>query len=175
MRNRRAILISFVSLACLLVAPAAFSTPAAAKDVAINLWGSTAGGWGLSNSTIGSPGPRLTVTQGDNVTIVLNGTDGRNHNFYIDYNNDSAVSAGEPSSPTFRNTVVTWNFTASQNGTFTYRSRFASDQATMWGNITVLLVAGIVVAFVAVLAVAAFVWRRKKQPGTPPPPTEPEQ
>jgi hypothetical protein len=187
MSNRRKALVSIVALACLVLAPAAFSAPAAAANVGIHLWGNSTGGWGLSNSTIKSPGPHLTFTLGDNVTIVLNGTDGRSHNFYVDYNNDSAVSPGEPSSPTFRTNALTWNFTANKNGTFVYRSSSGRD-ASMWGNITilpqgaaggpsliagntVLIVAVIVVAFVGALAVAALVARRKR--GTPPPPTEP--
>ena len=188
MSNRRNALVSVVALACVLLVPAAFSTPAAAANVTIRLWGNSTNGWGLSNTTITSPGPHLIVDLGDNVTLVLNGTDGRGHNFYVDYNNDSAISAGEPASPTFRSSALTWNFTASKNGTFVYRSSFGRD-AAMWGNLTirpqgaaggpsliagntVLIVAAIVVAFVAALAIATFVARRKR--GTPPPPTEPE-
>ena len=168
-----------------------FAAPpaAAAGSPSIHLWMSRAGGWGITNTSLQNPGPNLAVTLGDNVTLYLNGTDNRNHNWFIDFNNNSAVNANETnvSSPTFRNPVeLKWNFTAYKVGTFVYRSRF---EPTVWGNITisatppsnpllpggentVLVVAGVIVIIVAVIAFAAFFWRRMGKPGTPPPPPQ---
>ena len=187
MRRPRTILALVVSLAFALLAASLFAPPAAAANVEIKLWGSTADGWGRTNTSLSIAGPELSATVDDNVTMVLNSTDGRNHNWFIDYNNDSAVDANEPSSPNFRDTELRWNFTADTNGTFVYRSRFQPDDASMWGNITiqpaggtttpppggdntVLIVAGVVVIVIAVLAVAAIFMRRTK---TPPPPPQP--
>ena len=187
MRRPRTILALVVSLAFALLAASLFAPPAAAANVEIKLWGSTADGWGRTNTSLSIPGPELSATVGDNVTMVLNSTDGRNHNWFIDYNNDSAVDANEPSSPNFRDTEVRWNFTADTNGTFVYRSRFQPDDASMRGNITiqpaggttpppagsdntVLIVAGVVVIVIAVLAVAAVFMRRTKAPPPPPQP-----
>jgi len=84
-----------------------FAAPpaAAAGSPTIHLWMSRAGGWGITNTSLQNPGPNLAVTLGDNVTLYLNGTDNRNHNWFIDYNNNSAVNANETnvSSPNFRN------------------------------------------------------------------------
>jgi len=182
-----------LGIAAALLSVSAFSTPAAAaNNVPITLYGSRVGGWGYSNATLSIPGPHLTVHVGDNVTLVLFANDTRNHNWFIDYNNNSAVNGGEPSSPTFTNSGLpggSWNFTVSnKTGTFPYRSRFGSDTVTMWGNITilaaetpppsllpggentVLIVVGVIVIIVAVIAFAAFFWRRMGKPGTPPPP-----
>jgi len=181
-----------LGIAAALLGVSAFSTPAAAaNNVSITLYGSRVAGWGYTNTTLTIPGPALTVHVGDNVTLVLNATDNRNHNWFIDYNNNSAVNPGEPSSPTFTGAGLTWNFTVSNNtGTFRYRSRVGSDTVTMWGNITilaaqttpppllpggentVLIVVGVIVIIVAVIAFAAFFWRRMGKPGTPPPPPQ---
>ncbi len=168
-----------------------FAAPpvAAAGQPTIHLWMSRAGGWGTTNTSLQNPGPNLAVTLGDNVTLYLNGTDNRNHNWFIDFNNNSAVNANETnvSSPNFgRNPVVElkWNFTAYRVGTFIYRSRLDTN---VRGNITisasppqnpllpggentVLIVAGVIVIIVAVVAFAAFFWRRMGKQGTPPPP-----
>ncbi len=181
-----------LGIAAALFGVSAFSTPAAAaNNVSITLYGSRVAGWGYTNTTLAIPGPALTVHVGDNVTLVLNATDNRNHNWFIDYNNNSVVNPGEPSSPTFTSAGLTWNFTVSNNtGTFRYRSRVGSDTVTMWGNITilaaqttpppllpggentVLIVVGVIVIIVAVIAFAAFFWRRMGKPGTPPPPPQ---
>jgi len=189
MSKPRTAFVVALGIAAALLATSAFSTPAAAaNNISITLYGSRAAGWGLTNTSLTIPGPPLTVHIGDNVTLILNATDNRNHNWFIDYNNNSAVNAGEPSSPAFTNAGLRWNFTVSNNtGTFRYRSRFGSDTVTMWGNITilpagttpppilggentVLIVAGVIVIIVAVIAFAAFFWRRMGKQETPPPP-----
>ncbi len=188
MRPPRATFGLAVSLAVALLATSFAAPPAAAGNVEITLFGSSAGGWGRTNTSLDIPGPNLTgIRVGDNVTLVLNATDVRNHNWFIDYNKNNRSEGNEPTSPTFSDTEVRWNFTADRNGTFIYRSEIAQDENTMWGNITILpassttnppagadntvvIVAGAVVIVVAFLAVAAIFWRRTK---APPPPPEP--
>lgn len=177
-----------VALACTLLASTMVATPAAAGTPTITLFGSRSAGWGLNSTSLTSPGPPLIVDQGDNVTLMLNATDGRTHTWYIDYNNDSTRNTGEPLSPSFPaggagGPALKWNFTADKNGTFRYRSTRGQDGA-MWGNITirpaggstfmglntsVLILIGVGVAAVVVLAVAARSWRRTKEPPPPPP------
>jgi len=151
--------------------------PAAAEERAFTLYGASALGWGFTNATMTIPGPALVVTEGDNVTLTLNGTDADNHNWFIDYDNDTNVDADEPATQgNFRAEQIVWNFTADRAGMFAYRCRF---HAAMWGNITIvaanatppsdgsgsLLVVGAVAGgLVAVLAVATLLMRKKKQP-----------
>jgi plastocyanin len=88
--------------------------------------GNAGSGWGFSNATIRNPGPKITVYYGDTVNLTLLGTDpGVAHSWFVDYNNDSQVSPGEPSSPPFNGAgdpvVLVWDFTALQPGNWTYR------------------------------------------------------
>ncbi len=181
-----------LGIAAALLGVSAFSTPAAAaNNISVTLYGSRADGWGLTNMSLTTPGPPLTVHVGDNVTLNLTANDTFAHRWFIDYNNNSAPGGSEPTSPNF-GTAVLWNFTVSNvTGTYHYRSDRTSgpgtDLTNMWGNITilaaettpppvlggentVLIVAGVVVIIVAVIAFAAFFWRRMGKPGTPPPP-----
>lgn len=193
MSKPRTAFVVALGIAAALLGLSAFSTPAAAaNDVSFTLYGSRAGGWGLTNTSLTSPGPPLTVHVGDNVTLNLTSVDGIAHRWFIDYNGNNVSNGGEPTSPNF-GTGVLWNFTVSNvTGTYHYRSdRTAGpgdDIATMWGNITimaagttppllggentVLIVVGVIVIIVAVIAFAAFFWRRMGKPGTPPPPPE---
>lgn len=174
-----------VSLVCALLASTLSATPAAAKDVRFTLYGSLAGGWGFTNNSLEWPGPHLTVDEGDNVTFNLTSVDGLDHNWYIDYDGDANDDGNEPDSPDFTGTLE-WNFTASQNGTYGYRSRFSADEPRMWGLITVrpagsstptdltpgvntlVLVGAAVAIFLAVIAVAIVMGRRRQPPAAPP-------
>ena len=179
-----------LGIAAALLATSAISTPAAAANTSIKLYGSRAGGWGLTNTSLSIPGPPLTVYVGDNVTLNLTSLDGFSHRWFIDYNGNNVSGGSEPTSPNF-GTALLWNFTVSNvTGTYHYRSdRIAGpgdDLTTMWGNITisanppsnpllpggentVLIVAGVLI-IVAVIAFAAFFWRRMGKRETPPPP-----
>lgn len=161
--------------------------PAAAADRSFTLYVSDTEGWGVTNTSLSIPGPRLTVDEGDNVTLRLNATAGDNHRWFIDYDNDATDDGNEPNSPAFNegDAAITWNFTASRNGTFVYRSR---NHESMWGLIDVLAPGatpespsvtsdntGAIVAGAAVLAIGAFVagtmiGRRMRTPPPPPPP-----
>ncbi|HYT01250.1 MAG TPA: multicopper oxidase domain-containing protein [Thermoplasmata archaeon] len=186
--SRKGILL-VVSLTWALLAVSFAAPRAAAADVPISLYGSRAGGWGLTNTSLSIPGPELTVHVGDNVTLNLTSLDGLTHRWFIDYNGNNASNGGEPTSPNF-GTAVVWNFTVSNvTGTYKYHSDRTGgpgdDLATMWGNITILpagstnpflggdntvyVIAGSIVILVAVLAFAAFFWRRMKSPPPPPP------
>jgi len=179
--NRRILVAA--TLAVLLLGSLGIAVPAAgARDLPIQLYGSRTTGWGLTNTSLSIPGPSLSVEVGDNVTLNLTSLDGNRHNWYIDYNNNSAVDANETSSssPTTRGNVV-WNFTVgNRTGTFVYRSRVGGD-GNMWGNITVstagglgtilgnpLVVIGMVVVFGAILAIAIWAYRRPRHPPEPP-------
>jgi len=109
---------------------------ASAADRTFTLYGDQNQGWRLPGGSFANPGPALVVDEGDNVTLVLNATDGVNHNWFIDYDNDTGDDAAEPNSPVFRDEQIPWNFTADRNGTFAYRDKFHPD--TMMGWITVL-------------------------------------
>src|SRR5207247_8751988 len=83
-------LVFVVSMVCALAALSFVAPRAAAADVNISLFGSRAGGWGATNTTISTPGPPLTVHVGDNVTLNLTSDDGITHNWFIDYNDNNA-------------------------------------------------------------------------------------
>lgn len=154
------------------------TAPVRAADRSFTLIGDNVGGWGSSVSNIDNPGPTLNVDQGDSLTLTLNATDGEPHTWFIDYDGDSVVDTGEPTSAQFEgDTPITYTFTASRAGTFTYRCSF--HPATMTGTInvaappsgdnTLLIVGGVVVAVVIVAATAVVMMRRKpKQPAQPP-------
>ncbi len=102
----------------------------------ITLYGDALSGWGLNTTNITSPGPHLTVHYGDTVQLTLIAADSANHNWFIDYNNNSVPDNGEPSSPVFsRSNSIVWNFTANQLGTFAYRCEI--HPSTMQGLITI--------------------------------------
>src|SRR5947199_8157120 len=140
MSKPRTAFIVALGIAAALLASSAISTPAAAANTAITLFGSRAGGWGLTNTSLSTPGPPLTVYVGDNVTLNLTPLDGFNHRWFIDYDGNNVSSGSEPTSPNF-GTALHWNFTVSNRpGTFQYRSdRTAGpgdDLSNMWRNIT---------------------------------------
>ncbi len=101
--------------------------------------GNAARGWGFSNATITEPGPNITLYFGDTVKLTMIATDSSPHNWFVDYDNSLAPNGGEPSSPDFNvpgNVVGTWNFTAIQPGTWTYRCRV--HPTSMTGTIRIL-------------------------------------
>jgi plastocyanin len=83
------------------------------------LFGSASLGWGFSSGTITSPGPTMTVSQGDLVNLTLTSQDGFPHQLFVDYNGNGSPDAGEPTSPQFSSTI-NFQFTATLAGNFTY-------------------------------------------------------
>jgi FtsP/CotA-like multicopper oxidase with cupredoxin domain len=168
-----------------------FSATPAAADRTITLFGTRTGGWGLTNTSITSPGPHLEIVQGENVTLFLTSADNFNHDWFIDYNLDASSSGGEPEFPsTFDEETDNWTFSADRNGTYVYRSEGSSDGARMWGLITIhppgaslpgsggppdattLAIVGLIIAVVAVVALYMLFGRKMGRPRAPPPPPE---
>lgn len=112
-----------------LVAPAQASAPAApvvatGAVASYTLYGSALSGWGFAANNTTNPGPHLTVQYGDTIQLTLISADGSgvNHNWFIDFDNNSSPSPGEPTSPIFtQGNSILWNFTADRLGTFVYR------------------------------------------------------
>src|SRR5438128_2147513 len=112
--------------------------------VNFTLYGNASRGWGFSNATIRNPGPPLVVLWGTNLTLTLLAdfpTDSAYHNWFIDYNGDRAMSAGEPGSPDFNDPVgriIVWSMPRSeqQTGNWTYRCHV--HPTTMTGNISIV-------------------------------------
>jgi hypothetical protein len=169
-----------------------FSATPAAADRTITLYGTRAGGWGFSNTTITSPGPHLEIVQGEMVTLFLTSADQDPHDWFIDYNLDSSSGGNEPQLPgTFDENTRNWTFSANRNGTFVYRGEGA-DGEKMWGLITIhppgttvpgggggggadptsLAIVGVVIAVVVMFALYYFVIRKGVRPRAPPPPPE---
>ncbi len=104
--------------------------------VNITLYGDALSGWGLTNGTITEPGPHLNVSYGDTVQLTLIANDGATHNWFVDYDNNSAPSGAEPSSPRFTSaSSIVWSFTADRIGTFVYRCEI--HPSSMMGLITI--------------------------------------
>ncbi len=101
-------------------------------------------GWGFNRTDLSAPGPTLIVEAGANVTLTLYSVDNTTpttaHTWFLDYNNDSVVSTGEPESPAFggsgNSNPINWSFTATRTGTFEYRCGIHPRQ--MFGMIVVL-------------------------------------
>ena len=127
-----------VWIGILLVAVALAAPPALAVDgPAVNaqatqvtatytLYGNATTGWGFTPSSITEPGPTITASVGENVTLRLLSSDGATHNWFLALDGGSSPTAGEPSSPDFssKTTAVVYSFTVPNNvGTFTYKCR----------------------------------------------------
>jgi len=99
------------------------ATPARAAAKSFTLYGDGIDGWGFTSGSMTSPGPTITVDQGDTVTMTLYSADSLPHTFHIDYDSDGAVDTGEPYSGIFSSptTPLTYTFTAGTSGTFLYR------------------------------------------------------
>jgi hypothetical protein len=106
----------------------------AATTVNITLYGSAYYGWGLTSTSITSPGPTITINQYDYLNLTLISNDGIQHQFFVDYNNNSVLDAGEPHSSPFTSTTV-FEFNATISGNFTYRC--AVHPSIMYGTLIV--------------------------------------
>ena len=103
------------------------------------LYGDTVTGWGLTPTTITSPGPTLVVTTGEQLDLHLYSHDGVTHTWFLDLNNDSVHQSTESISAPFNATTgpIWVNLTVSQGpGTYTYRCSI--HPGTMWGELVVL-------------------------------------
>jgi len=91
----------------------------------VDLFGSASSGWGFNPSNISSPGPTITVSQGDSVSLDLTSADGFTHNFFVDYDGNTLPSLDEPKSPDFTSTI-NYEFVAEISGTFAYYCQYHS-------------------------------------------------
>lgn len=133
--------------AVLLVAALLSLAPAAAVSLtlpplsagatqSLTLYGNAANGWGTTAENITRPGPHLYVAYGDTVELTLYSQDTILHNWFLDYDNNTRPSQGEPKSPDFQGTTaIVWRFTPDRVGTFIYRCEY--HFGTMWGYITI--------------------------------------
>src|SRR6058998_3515541 len=55
---------------------------------------SSPAGWGLSSSTVSSPGPDITVFPGQTLDPIVSSGDGAPHNWGVDYNGNGAIDSG---------------------------------------------------------------------------------
>jgi len=121
-------------------------------------------GWSFTSGGETTPGPTITVNQGDTVNLTLISDDGVPHQFFVDYNNNDVIDTGEPHSIEF-STNTHFNFTANLNGTFTYRC--AVHPTMMYGTFTVDTVipeftsTPILMLFMIATLLAVAVYRRK--------------
>ena len=76
-------------------------------------------GWSVTPGNESDPGPRISVNQGDRISMQLTSEDGTPHIFWIDYDNDGVIDGNEPQSPQFTGST-SFAFDALQPGTFTY-------------------------------------------------------
>jgi len=113
--------------------------PARADVESFTLYGGQSSGWGFTSTSLTNPGPTITATLGDTVDLTLNSVDASVnvlHDWFIDYDNNLAVSTGEPHSNDFSGTTpLAFSFTADRVGTFTYRCHY--HPTTMTGQIVV--------------------------------------
>ncbi len=94
-----------------------------ARAATFTLYGSalSPSGWGFSPSTITNPGPTLTVSQGETVTLNLFSADGAPHTWCIDYDDSIDCGAGENESLQFSSTPLVHTFVVVHTpGTFSY-------------------------------------------------------
>lgn len=80
-------------------------------------------------------GPTMSVIQGDTVNLTLIPTDAFQHQFFVDYNNNSLPEGEDPVSQSFVNNTLNLSFTASTVGNFTYYDSYHEN--TMLGSFIV--------------------------------------
>jgi plastocyanin len=107
--------------------------------VNFTLFGNAVAGWGFTSASLTKPGPILSLYLGDEVSLDLTGTDTSQHNWFLDFNNNSQADPGEPASPNFNGPGdpknITFSFAADQAGNWTYRCGF--HRPSMWGMVQV--------------------------------------
>lgn len=84
------------------------------------LYGDAVQGWGFTSTSITSPGPTITVEQGDTVNLTLISADGVVHQFFVSYTNSSTPSSGDPESAVFSGTTNFQFVATNTTGTYTY-------------------------------------------------------
>ena len=157
--KRITIAIVLITLAGILMVSAKVE-PAKAATRNFTLYGSFLQGWGFTPSSMTSPGPAISVDQGDLVNLTLVSQDGASHQFLVDYNGNGFFDIGEPISGFFSTTIV-FQFTADTNGTFTYYCTV--HPSIMHGGFTVvpeLSPAAILAVFITATLLVSIALRR---------------
>jgi plastocyanin len=103
--------------------------------------GGVPAGWGFTNASITEPGPTLYLLAGVNVTLHLISADGQTHTWFIDYDNGTSPTGGEPASLQFQSTPIDFQFAPDRTGTFLYRCGIHPIQMTG----TVVIVGAVVI------------------------------
>lgn len=80
-----------------------------AAGVSLALYGTYLGGWSFTPGGETNPGPTISVTVGDRVTVHLLSEDAAQHGLFIDFNDNGRIDGGDYSSIT--GTDVTFTFT----------------------------------------------------------------
>jgi plastocyanin len=138
--------IGILLVALALAAPTALAMPgpsvtaqAPSVTATYTLYGNATSGWGFTASSITEPGPTITASVGETITLELFSNDGVTHNWFLALDGGASPTAGEPSSPDFssKTTAVPYSFTVpNQIGTFTYRCRI--HPTLMTGSFVIL-------------------------------------
>ena len=150
--------------------------PRPAKALSITLYGSMTAGWGFGPGNMSSPGPALTVDQGDLITFTLFAQESLPHTLIIDLNANGVKDTGDMESNQFTSPTagVTFQYTASTAGTHQYycgvhgasvmKGPFTVRAVTTppAGDNTLLIVGGVIVVIVIAGAAAAMMMRKKK-------------
>lgn len=128
----KVIWISVVLLAMVLAAPTALAHPAAPVRPAAatvtatyTLYGNATAGWGFTPSTVSEPGPTITASVGENITLQLYSEDApTSHTWFLSLDGASGPSAGEPAAGAFSSSTApeTYSFIVPNKvGTYTYK------------------------------------------------------
>jgi FtsP/CotA-like multicopper oxidase with cupredoxin domain len=102
----------------------------AATTRSFTLYGTFNGGWGF-NSSVSSPGPTITVEQGDTVNLTLISADGITHRFFLSYTNSTSPTSSDNESQDFSGTTNFQFVAGTVVGTYEYRCAHHPD--VMWG------------------------------------------
>jgi hypothetical protein len=145
------------------------------------LYASVAGGWGPDPGNLSTPGPTLTMREGEPILVTVIGWDGSPHVFFVDVDGDGARDAGEPQSTTVLGTFETVTVSAPV-GTHTYYCDIHPGmQGTLvvvpanpapWGSAWILPLLFLVI--VIGVPVVLFLIRRRSRPEAPTPEDEAE-
>src|SRR2546422_2579749 len=138
LRRRQAAIVAIV-IALVGLAGFFFLVSVPARAAVFTLYGDAGRGWGPTPATINSPGPTLTVFQGEMVHIDLYSADLATHTWCIDYSGNNACEAGESESPQFFSMTVPVShmfFATGPPGTYHYVCGIHGG-LTMWGLFTI--------------------------------------
>lgn len=137
----RAIWLIALMIALTLAAPAAAAAPAAPAarqattvTATYTLYGNSTSGWGFTPTSTTEPGPTITASVGENVTLRLLAADAPTaHSWFLSLDGGNSPTSGEPSSPTFssKTTPVVYSFTVPDHvGSVTYKCSIHPTQMT---------------------------------------------